>query len=107
MTDLSWPATRLLRIGKRSGAVRGHLELTETHLRFHPSGIASKIDGTPFSVQLKHIAGAGIVEETVGLFKRTRRSLCVTLGDGSEQFFETTRPDEVAEAVRVRLGAGA
>ncbi|TWS21939.1 hypothetical protein FK268_22385 [Tsukamurella sputi] len=107
MSDLSWPAARLLSIGKRSGAVRGHLELTETHLRFRPAGLAAKVDGTPFAVQLKHVAGAGIVEDVVGLFKRTRRRLCVTLGDGSEQFFEVGRPDEVAEAVRSRLGAGA
>lgn len=107
MSDLSWPATRVLRIGKRSGTVRGHLELTATHLRFRPAGLASKVDGTPFAVQLKHIAGAGIVEETVGVFKRTRQRLCVTLGDGSEQFFEVGRPDEVAEAVRGRLGGRA
>lgn len=107
MSDLSWPATRLLSIGKRSGAVRGHLELTETHLRFRPAGLASKIDGTPFSVQLKHIAGAGVVEDVVGLFKRTRQRLCITLGDGSEQFFEVGRPDEVAETVRGRVGGGA
>ncbi len=107
MNDLSWPATRVLSIGRRSGAVPGHLELTDTHLRFRPAGIASKLQGTPFAVQLKHIAGAGIVEETVGLFKRTRQRLCVTLGDGSEQFFDVGRPDEVATAVRARLGGGA
>lgn len=107
MSDLSWPATRVLPLGKRSGAVPGHLDLTGTHLRFRPTGLASKIDGTPFSVQLKHVAGAGIVEETVGLFKRTRRRLCVTLGDGSEHFFDLGRPDEVAEAVRTRLGSAA
>ncbi|GAA1080398.1 hypothetical protein [Tsukamurella spumae] len=107
MTDLSWPATRLLSIGKRSGAVRGHLELTQTHLRFRPAGLASKIDGTPFAVQFRHIVGAGIVEDVVGLFKRTRQRLCVTLGDGSEQFFDVGRPDEVAEAVRSRLGGRA
>lgn len=107
MSDLSWPATRLLKIGRRSAAVRGHLDLTATHLRFRPAGIASKVDGTPFSVQLKHIAGAGIVEETVGLLKRTKQRLCVTLGDGSEQYFDTGRPDEVAEAVRTRIGGRA
>ncbi|NMD56758.1 MULTISPECIES: hypothetical protein [Tsukamurella] len=107
MSDLSWPAARSLSIGKRSGAVRGHLELTDTHLRFRPAGIASKVQGTPFAVQLKHVAAAGTVEETVGLFKRTRQRLCVTLGDGSEQFFEVGRPDEVAEAVRGRLGGRA
>lgn len=107
MTDLSWPATRLLRVGKRTVAAPGHLDLTATHLRFRPAGLASKITGTPFAVQLKHIAGAGIVEETTGLFKRTRQRLCVTLADGSEQFFDTPRPDEVAGAVRHRLGGGA
>lgn len=107
MSDLSWQATRVLRIGNRSGAVRGHLELTDTHLRFRPAGVASKLQGTPFSVQLKHVAAVGIVEETVGLLKRTRQRLCVTLGDGSEQFFEVGRTDEVAEAIRVRLGGRA
>ncbi|MCS3781391.1 hypothetical protein [Tsukamurella ocularis] len=107
MSDLSWPATRVLSIGKRSGAIPGHLELTATHLRFRPAGIAAKVGGTPFSVQLKHVAAVGIVDETVGLFKRTRQRLCVTLGDGSEQFFDVGRPDEVAMAVRARLGGGA
>ncbi|MBS4104032.1 hypothetical protein [Tsukamurella paurometabola] len=107
MSDLSWPATRVLSIGKRSGAVPGHLELTDTHLRFRPAGIAAKVQGTPFAVQLKHVAGAGITEVTAGLFKRTRQRLCITLGDGSEQFFEVGRPDDVAEAVRVRLGGAA
>ncbi|CAM3916187.1 hypothetical protein ACXYTP_19595 [Tsukamurella ocularis] len=107
MSDLSWPAARVLSIGKRSGAVPGHLELTDTHLRFRPSGIAAKLEGTPFAVQLKHVAGAGIIEETVGLFKRTRQRLCITLGDGSEQLFDTGRPDEVAETVRARLGGAA
>ncbi|TWS20650.1 hypothetical protein FK529_04725 [Tsukamurella asaccharolytica] len=107
MTDLRWPATRVLSIGRRSGAVPGHLELTDTHLRFRPAGIASKLQGTPFAVQLKHIAAAGIAEERVGLFNRTRQRLCITLGDGSEQSFDVGRPDEVADAIRGRLGGAA
>ncbi len=107
VTELSWPAARVLGIGGRTGAVRGHLELTDTHLRFRPAGLASKLEGTPFAVQLKHIGAAGIAEDTVGLFRRTRRRLCVTLGDGSEQFFDVGRADEVAAALRARLGGAA
>lgn len=98
---MSWPAARYL--GK--GAVRGHLELTPTHLKFRPAGVAARVQGTPFAVQLKHIAGAGVTEVTGGILRRSRERLCVTLGDGSEHFFGVPRPDEVAAAVRGRLAA--
>ncbi|WP_019201163.1 hypothetical protein [Tsukamurella sp. 1534] len=98
MSDLSWPAARYL--GR--GAVRGHLELTDTHVRFRPAGVAAKVQGTPFSVQLKHVVGAGVSDGAPGLLRRRRDRLCITLGDGSEQLFDVSRPDQVAESIRER-----
>lgn len=102
MSDLSWPATRIL--GR--AAIRGHLELTDTHVRFRPAGVAARVEGTPFAVQLRHVAGAGIVETEGGFLRRPRQRLCVTLTDGSEQLFDAPRPDEVAAAVRERIPGG-
>lgn len=101
MNDLSWPAARYL--GR--GAVRGHLELTETHVKFRPAGLASRVQGTAFSIQLKHVATAGVAEGTGGLLRRKRDRLCITLGDASEQYFDVSRADEVASAIRERLTA--
>lgn len=100
VSDLSWPAIRFL--GR--GAVRGHLDLTDTHLKFRPGGIAKKVEGTPFAVQFKHIAGAGLIEDSGGLLRRRRQKLSITLGDGSEHFFFVQDPDAVATSVRERLG---
>jgi hypothetical protein len=101
VTSIEWPAGRLL--GK--SAVRGTLSLSETHVRFTPQGIAARVQGTPFAVQLKHIAAAGVVPGTPGKLLRrgTPDRLCLTLGDGSEQLFEVSEPDGAAAAIRARL----
>lgn len=103
MNDVSWTAARVL--GR--GAVKGHLELSGTHLRFRPAGMAARVAGTPFAVQLKHVGAVGVVEAEGGLLRRRRSRLCVTLGDGSEQLFEVAQPGEVAAAVRAQLPGGA
>lgn len=102
MSDLSWPAARI--VGRT--AIRGYLELGDSHLRFRPAGLAAKMQGAPFAVQLRHLVGAGVVE-TTGLLRRGKHRLCVTLGDASEQVFDVSRPDEVAAAIRERIPGGA
>ncbi|CAM3947511.1 MULTISPECIES: hypothetical protein [Tsukamurella] len=103
MSDLSWPAARIL--GR--AAIRGHLELSDTHLRFRPAGMAAKLQGTPFAVQLRHLAGAGVTETSGGFLRRGRQRLCVTLGDASEQVFDIPRPDDVAATIRERIPGAA
>ncbi|GAB3131138.1 hypothetical protein GCM10027289_16870 [Tsukamurella serpentis] len=104
MSDLSWPAVRHLDATGGRGAIRGHLDLTDAHVRFRPAGLASRFEGTGFAVQLKHLVGAGLVDRPAGLLRRPRTHLCITIGDGSEHVFGVPRPDEVAAAIRERLG---
>ena len=101
VTDTNWTAARLL--GK--GAVRGRLELTRSHLKFVPEGLATRVPGTPFSVQLRHIAAAGVSPGTPGKFLRrgSPDRLCLTLGDGSEQLFLLPDPDGAATVIRAAL----
>lgn len=101
MAPTEWTAARVL--GK--GAVRGNLQLTSTHVRFTPRGIAARVAGTPFAVQLKHLAAAGVTPGEPG--RRLRRGtgprLCLTLGDGSEHLFLLTDADGAAAAIRAAL----
>ncbi len=102
MTDPSWQCNRA--IGR--GMIPGRLELTRTHVVFEPGRLAKRTAGLRFSVRLEHIAAVGVAPGTGGWRSGGKRDrLCLTLGDGSEQFFVLADIEAALQAIRIALPA--
>ncbi|MFT3716524.1 MAG: hypothetical protein QM774_11430 [Gordonia sp. (in: high G+C Gram-positive bacteria)] len=97
----SWSAARP--VGR--GVARGELQLTDTHVVFEPKGLASRVDGTRFSVALTFVAAVAGVPGTGGFFSGGKApQLCLTLGDGSQWMFVVKGLDDAVEAISERIG---